>query len=441
MIVVPLLLLAQSTPVAPVPAPLPSTAPAPIGCAAKAGAVDGSGAALPRAIDGTALKNPGAIARLSKKAKGGVVLIDGGDFSGQDFRKAGLASVCFRGTKLAKSNWSGTTAPGIGFIDADLTEAQLTGAVMPGVLLRTATLAGADATGADFHGGQLDGGWKASLAGWKIDGANLTGFSFKCGVTELDGCPFDRQGISAKGADFSGAVFHGFSFWGSALDNARFEGADMALQDLAQIEGASEPATLTVRQGRKQYSVTGPVAAAIGRALTPSASATEPETPVKPARPSQRLTGKHLFLSDGLTIAPAAASDPLWPSALRVIIQLAPSWLMISTGAGGQAEARGRSDSEGGHSCTLAVKGLAPGPNNSFLVLPPGRRGSRPGVPAILMLGDIATIAPEQADAVDSVRIVQCLGAAPFGAMRHVPVDDLTFDALWSGASTPSAKD
>lgn len=436
MIVVPLLLLAQSTPVAPAPA----APPAPIGCAAKAGAVDGSGAALPKPIDGSTLRNSGAIARLSKRAKGGVILIDGGDFSGQDFRKAGLTSVCFRGTKLAKSNWSGASAPGIGFIDTDLTEAQLTGAVMPGVLLRTATLAGADATGADFHGGQLDGGWKASLAGWKIDGANLTGFSFTCGVTETDGCPFDRQGISAKGADFSGAVFHGFSFWGSALDDAKFEGADMALQDLAQIEGAAAPATLTVRQGRKHYSVTGPVAAAIGRALTTSAPAAEPEATAKPIslRPSQRLTGKHLFLSDGLTIAPAATNDPLWPSALRVIIQFAPSWLMISPGPGNQAEARGRSDSEGGHSCTLTVRGLAPGPNNSFLVLPPGRRGSRPGVPAILMLGDIATIAPEQADAVDSVRIVQCLGAAPFGAMRHIPVDDLTFDALWSGASTPS---
>ncbi len=306
-------------------------------------------------------------------------------------------------------------------------------------MLRTATLANADATGADFRGGQLDGGWKASLAGWKIDGANFSGFRFQCGVTEADGCPFDRQGISAKGADFSGAVFDGFSFWGSALDNARFEGADMALQDLAQLEGAAAPATLTVHQGRKHYSVTGPVAAAIGRALTTSTAHEPPAaTATTPAKATPRLTGKHLFLSDGLTIAPAATSDPLWPSALRVIMHLAPSWMLISTGPGGRARARGHSDSANGHSCTLAGQGLVAGPHNSFMVLPPGRRGTRPGVPAILVLGDIATIAPEQADAVDSVRVVQCAGAAPFGTMRRVPVDDLTFDALWSSTEKPA---
>ncbi|MFA6118015.1 MAG: pentapeptide repeat-containing protein [Sphingomonas sp.] len=420
------LLLAQSTPAAPVPAP--------IGCAAQAGAIDGSGASLPVAVDGATLKNAGAIGRLRRKAKdGGVILIEGGDFSGQDFRKADLASICFRGSDLSKSNWSGVTAPGLGFIDTDLSEAQLTGAVLPGVLLRTATLAGADATGADFRGGQLDGGWKASLAGWKIDGANFSGFRFQCGVTEADGCPFDRQGISAKGADFSGASFHGFSFWGSALDNARFEGAEMGLQDLTQIEGATLPATLVLRQGKKHYSVTGPVAAAIARALTTSAT----EAVSAPGKPA-RLTGKHLFLSDSLTIAPAAASDPQWPSVVRVLLQLAPSWLMISASPGRQAQARGRSDSEDGHSCTLSSQGLAAGPNNSLIVLPPGRRGARPGVPAILTLGDIASIAPEQASAVDSVRIVQCAGAAPFGTMRRVPVDDLTFDALWSSAVGPA---
>ena len=415
-------------------------APVPVaaaGCAAQAGAVDGTGATLPEPVDGKALRKISAIERLRKRAKDGrVIMIDGGDFTGWDFRKARLSSICFRGSKLANSDWRGVNAPGMGFMVSDLSGAKLAGAAMPGVLFRTTTLAGADATRADFRGGRLDGGWNASLSGWKIDGANFSGFRFQCGVTEADGCPFDRQGISAAGADFSNAVFQGFSFWGATLTGARFEGAEIAVDDLAQLDSATLPTALVARRGTRRTEITGPMIPLLVRALSNAPAAASPgETQAVPS--SARLTGKALFVSESLAITPAVTADPGWPQALRVLLRLAPSYLLVDVGRNRRADVRGVAQTDKGGVCTINASSLAPGPRGTFLIAPPRGRGARPGVPAIVATDDQATIAPEQASAVDSVRVVNCAGIAPFGTMKRVPVDDLTFDALWSAAGQP----
>lgn len=414
---------------APAATPPPAT-PAVASCLAAAGAVDGTGATLPAPIDGKTVKNVKALDKLRKKAGGALLMIDGGDFSGWNFRsaKSPPASTCFRGTKLANSDWSGVAAPGAGFIGADLTGAKLVGAVMPSVLLRTTTLAGADATRADFRGGQLDGGWNASLANLKLDGAVMAGFRFRCGVTEADGCPFDRQGISAVGTDFTGAEFSGFSFWGAELGGSNFDGAELALADLAQLGGQAPQGTLTVRHGARKVEVQGPVLAALARAL---AAGPQPSAPPPPG-PAPRLAGKTLFVSDALPIAAGAAADPNWPAALRVLLQLSPSYLLAWVGTDKQLSVRGYANAEAGGSCRIAADSLTPYGADIYVQMPPGSR--RGAAAALIVRGDTASVAPDQATAVDAVRVVTCAGNASFGTMKRVAVDSLTFDALWSAA-------
>lgn len=428
-------LLAQAA--AAIPSHMP--APEPGGCAAVAGAVDGAGATLPSAVDGTRLDSVKDLTRLRRRAKDGrVIVIEGGDFSNWDFRKAKLSAVCFRGTRLAASKWGGVSAPGMGFIHADLTGAQLAGARLPGVLLRTTTMTGADATNADLRGGRLDGGWSASLAGLKLDGANLAGFRFHCGVTETDGCPFDRQGITARGTDFSNALFDGFTFWDANVEGVKLNGAEIRLDNVPLLQAAADAESMTLRQDGRRIQVSGRVAALLGRALAPAIDSTAQL--VQPTPQSARLPErKLLFLSDRLPTVQGAAADPLWPQAVQALVALAPSRLLIVRESGGHIRVRGSAVAVGGGNCRITADALAPGAGGSFGVTPParGRRRMRPEVPAVIVGPDQATIAPEQGRAEGPAKVVHCTGDASFGPMKRVPVDDLTFEALWSAAGRP----
>lgn len=245
-----------------------ATVPAADACKARAGAVTGAGSTLPMAVLGSDLQKSYAIEKLRKKAKDGrTIVIEGGDFTDYDFRKAKLHNICFRGAKLTGTDWSGVNAPGIGFIDSDLSGATFTGAIMRGALFRTTTMANVDATAADLTEGQLDGGWNASIKNLKLDLAKLNGFRFLCGTRSVDGCPFDRQGISARNTDFSGAQFYGFALWGANVSGAIFDGADMDVLDVGQIIGGAEPNVVNVRYGQMSTLVDGPVAMALAGAL------------------------------------------------------------------------------------------------------------------------------------------------------------------------------
>lgn len=245
-----------------------AVAPSTDSCMARAGSVTGEGSTLPMSVPGDSLKKSYAIEKLRKKAKDGrTIVIEGGDFTDYDFRKAKLHNICFRGVRLTNTDWGGANMTGIGFIDSDLSGATFTGAILRGALFRTTTLANADATAADFSEGRLDGGWNASIKNLKIDLAKFNSFKFVCGTRAVDGCPFDRQGISARNTDFSGVLFSGFALWGANVSGAIFDGADMNVDDIGQIVGGAEPNVVNVRHGNMATLVDGPVAMALAGAL------------------------------------------------------------------------------------------------------------------------------------------------------------------------------
>ncbi len=416
-------------------------------CAARAGAVGAAGINLPAAIAGSTLRKVDAIDKLRKREKSGaLIVIEGGDFTGWDFRKTSIANLCFRSSKLAGSDWRGVRAPGIGFIDTDLTGAQMQASALPGILFRTTTLAKVDASKADFRAGQIDGGWSASLAGLKIDGANFSDFRFACGVTETDGCPFDRQGISANATDFSGARFENFALWDAALHDARFDGAEMAADDVGQIVGATVPAIVIVRSGWRKVEIPGTAIAGLARIFASAAPVQAAPVQVAPvaalvksARAAAPLPGGYLFLRSTVSIPPTAAADPAWPRVVDILTRLSPAYVLARVGTDRRVALRGKASASATAACTIDTVALTlyAGAYAMAAPVPPGgkrRALASPPIPIVRIGNGIATIDPAQDTSPGIVRVARCTGAAPFGPMKMVPVDDLTFEALWSAA-------
>lgn len=193
-------------------------------------------AAFPAAVDGTRLKSLRDVARLRSRGGPGVIVVRGGDFSGNKAGRLNLDNICFLDSKLQRTDWRRARASGIGFIRSDLSGSNLSGAQLPGILLRESNLSGVDATGAVLDGGRIDGGWAGSLSRLRLDRARLHRFQVVCGSREEDGCPFDRSGMSIRGTDFTGANLATFSFWDTALDGAILDNTHVGMQQIGQLD-------------------------------------------------------------------------------------------------------------------------------------------------------------------------------------------------------------
>ncbi len=476
-------------------------------CLARAGSVTGTGSTLPVSVPGSSLQKSHAIERLRKKAKDGrTIVVEGGDFTDYDFRKAKLNNICFRGVKLTNTDWSGASAAGIGFIDSDLSGAVFTGAILRGALFRTTTLADVDATAADLTEGQLDGGWNASIKNLKLDLAKLNSFKFICGTRAIDGCPFDRQGISARNTDFSGTLFSGFALWGANVTGAIFDGADMSVDDVGQIVGGAEPNVISVRHGAMSTLVDGPVAMALAGALATAntlattcanpasalqaalcedktgtlmafdsdivrlAASGAPEkkktvvtfergrdaclagaapakttclTQVYRARRNSLLAttapmtwmkraGRIMFVRSDLALASGATLQPSWPGIAQVLLRLSPSYMLARVETGKRIAVRAAATDGAAAACSVDVAASpASAGNFNTPVVAPGKKRPTP-TPLFRVVGEQAVLVPAQDDGTAPVRVPLCNGVAPFGTMKRLPIDPMTFDTLWA---------
>ncbi len=224
------------------------TAGAPaIACMDVLGAV-GSTPSNVQNFDGKKLKKPSDIEKIRKSVKSGEpILIDGGNFTGADFRKAKIKNVCFRGAELSGTRWDKADANGVAFVGSNLEKANLSGAIMSRVLFRDAKLANAQAIRSDFSGGRIDGGWAGSLTNFNLDSAQLTAFDFNCFAGEQLGCPWDRAGITARGADLTGAKLSSFSFWELNVQGAKLDRTEINVDTLRFLGGASISGPIYVR--------------------------------------------------------------------------------------------------------------------------------------------------------------------------------------------------
>ncbi len=203
-------------------------------------------------IDGGQIKSLTDFLRVTDNRIAGVPIVKGGDFSGWDFSGASFPGVCFEESNLSGANFAGALAPGVGFIKADLGGANMNGVHMSGVLFRNAGLQGVTAKGADFSNGHFDGGWfEGSVEGWDLDGANMSGFTFECGITVPDGCPVYQGGakMSARGADFTDATLHSFGLHAVDLAGARIDETIVGPRQLPHLAKSDFHGAVILRGG------------------------------------------------------------------------------------------------------------------------------------------------------------------------------------------------
>ena len=220
------------------------------------GGVDGARAAdALRTYDGTKITSPEQIASYSEAAGDKTILIEGGNFSRWVFTGVELSNICFVETDLSRSDWTGTKAPGVGFIRSNMKSAGMIGARMQDILIRSSNFSRVDAKAADWSSGKLDGGWDGDVQGLNIDAANLTGFKFDCGITVSDGCPINRSGISARGTKLAFADLSSFGFYDANLTGAILNQTVISPRQLTDFKDARNMGAVFLSGGDEKVMV------------------------------------------------------------------------------------------------------------------------------------------------------------------------------------------
>ncbi|WP_417611497.1 pentapeptide repeat-containing protein [Parasphingorhabdus sp.] len=233
--------------------------PPPPGCADLILAGDGaekdisdqSGARLMR-IDGDSLPDPAALKAAINREELDAAIIVGGKFSGWDFSGFSLRQACFVDSDLSRSNWSNATLVVPTFVRTNLEGANFQNADIAHANLQNSNLKNVNARGADISWGRLGGGWfEGSVEGWDVDGANMTGFRFECGITLSDGCPVYQggDGISARWTDFSRAVLHSFGLYDADVAGAILDQTIIGPGQLPDLEKAQFRGPVILRGG------------------------------------------------------------------------------------------------------------------------------------------------------------------------------------------------
>ena len=470
----------------PAPAPEPSLAAEPVRTCGQAASAYSYRRPIPGSVDGGRIGGAQGLLALRAERGAGMIVVKGGDLTGADFRGAKLGHVCFLGTKLAGSDWRGAEAAGLVFSNVDLTGARLadakmrnvgfwstnlTGANLAGAKMRNASfgsanLTGVDASRADLSGGSLSGNALGSISRLTLDGADLTGFRFECGITQENNCG-ERDGISFRDANLAGAsvdLFLNDADW----TGARFDRTHIMPEQLLELGTARLVGPLLVR-GDDPANV-GPLVAALSpaeyarmrphlRAVDSAGGENGREAGAHRPRPKWLRPGaRALFLRPRIEFDAIARAGTLYARLLPVLIRSAYARLMVEVNADGSIHAGGGAVGGNGHQCDVGgdklrldrATGWYSGPYEPFEGSPPN--GSIPAFPAdppewrnrpmpvLRFRGDrVEVYEPRRGGSgSDDPRMsdyVSCGARAGFDEMMLVPSDSAEARRLWAEAT------
>ncbi len=312
---------------------------------------DGSDAPLAGQIDGARIRGRDGLVALRAARGDEVLIIAGGQFTGADFHGLRLHNICFLGTDLSGSNWSEVDAPGIAFARADLSGANLAGARMPRLLLREPHMPDVDASRADFSNGRLAGGWNGSLAGLRLDGANLRGFRFECGLTVEDGCPIEGE-ISFRGADLQNAAID--TYWGGGdWTGATLDRTIVRLEQLLDFGTAELAGPLIVRGGDTTAELAPEEIRALEPHIGPAGLASGPSSAPSAPPPWARPGATALFVAPNVAFDDAVRQGAIYARLVPVVVGAAWSRVAVRVNEDGTIDARGDAVGANAHQCWL----------------------------------------------------------------------------------------
>jgi uncharacterized protein YjbI with pentapeptide repeats len=400
---------------------------------------------LPGQIDGTLVKGAQGLRALRAAWADSLIFVRGGKFDGADLRGAGLHNICFVGTSFVASDWRGADARGVGFFWSHLTGSNLAGARMAGVLFDNPYLARVDATGANFSGGSVSGSDFGSLAGLRMDGANLRGFRFDCRPISGEGCG-EWDSISFRNADLRGALLDGVR--GQAdWRGARIGGTRVRLTQLKELAPARVTGSVIVHEA--------PVKVALApkeyRWLQPRIGDREEALPADSDR--RRVTARPKWMRKGadvLFVAPtigfddAARASPLYKRLMPAIVAGAISYARVKVKRDGSVEASGSAIGGNGHMCGLGAKGLRLGKDGWYSAWaepfdPPNPPPTAP-VPVLRFWNDRVEVFEGGRPRDEAVlrngfdRFAMCGARAEFDEMMLVPFPPSEAHRLWHAA-------
>ncbi len=219
------------------------------------GSEDGATRKAMKSYDGEKITSPEQLAAYSKAAGDDAILIQGGYFAGWNFTGVELSNICFVESDLSRSDWTGVKAPGVGFIRSNLEAVGMIGARMQDILIRSSNFSRVDAKAVDWSSGKLDGGWDGDVEGLKLDGANLTGFKFDCGITVSDGCPINRSGIRAHVANLAFVDISRFGFYDASFTGAMLNQTVISPRQVTAFKDANNMGAVFIAGGDKKVMV------------------------------------------------------------------------------------------------------------------------------------------------------------------------------------------
>jgi hypothetical protein len=443
------------------PAQAPAPAAAPVRNCGEAAAAWFARSPIPGAVDGSRIGGRDGLLALRAQRGSEMIVIKGGDLSGANFRGARLANICFLETKLAGSDWRGAEAAGLGFNRVDLTGARLGGAKMSSVSFWSADLTDVDASRADLSGGGLGGNALGSLRRLRLDGANLTGFRFECGIVQDNNCG-SSEGVSFRGANLAGASLDLF-LYEADLTGARLDRTEIRPEHLLQLGPARITGPLLVRGS--DFTNRAPSIAALSPAeyarLRPHfrdfeqpGGGIEREAGAGRPRPAWLRPGaRGLFIRPRIWFDADARAGPLYARLLPVLIGGAHGFVMVRVNADGSIDAAGDAVGGNGHLCGLSGKDLRldpatgwySGPHVPFEGSPPN--GSIPAFPAdpppwrdrpmpvLRFRGDRVEVYEPRRTRADDPRMshyVECGARASFEEMVLVPSAGAEARRMWA---------
>lgn len=396
--------------------------------------------ALPGQVDGATLDGAAALVALRRARGDALITVKGGRFARADFRGARLHNVCFLDSDLAGSDWRGAQAPGVGFVRSNLAGATLAEARLDRILIRNSDLSNVHGERASLAGGRLDGGWfDGKLDELRLDGANLSGFRFECGIMLDDGCPvYTAQGeFSLRGANLTGANLF---FW-ARIDGATIDQTEVEPSELPMLRAARIAGPILVRGGDAVVEISAADYLAL-RPHLPEPASEVPDPPPPRAPPEWLRPGvEALFVNTPAMFDAAFRETALYRRLLPALIGASQSRVLVTVGPDGRIAAAGDAYGANGHSCSLGGEGLSfdpatgyySGPHQSSPDDPPAWRG-RPE-PVLMLAGDSALVYRGGRGFRDDSEhpvgdYASCGARAGFGVMVRVPVGEAELNRL-----------
>lgn len=395
---------------------------------------------LPGLVLGKTLKDGQALVALRRTRGDAVIPIRGGDFSGADFRGARLDRICFLGTKLTGSRMRGANLTGSAFVGADLSGADLRETRMRRILLRNAVLKNVNAQRSILAGGRLDGGWwEGSVAGFRLDGSDLTGFRFDCGITLDDGCPIDGGRVTLRGTILRDSnLFTYADVAGARIDRTRVSPIELPDLRKAVVEGP-----VIVTGGGEEVSLSPDEY----HSLLPhfrEPEETEPPTDEGGERLAQAGPGSALYFVElPASYADSLRQHPLYRRLLPALIGAAWSRVSVKVKADGTLDASGDATGANAHSCSLDAEGLRFDPATGWYSAMQEARDDDPApwrgkpMPVLRFRGDRVDVwrmgrtggGEEEGDPRDS-DFASCGARAGFSEMIRLPLSSAQVERL-----------